>query len=124
MSKIIKRALKILEARMSYESDIFRCPNDTKIYFRLKLGDQQREIFSVLYLTNKHQLISYEELFMGTIDGTTIHVREVVKMGLALNAAAIICAHNHPQVIVNHLERMKALQDESRMHAILWIFAC
>ena len=36
---------------------------------------------------------------MGTIDGASIHVREIVKLGLALNAAAIICAHNHPSGI-------------------------
>ena len=96
MSKIIKRALKILESRMTYESDVFTKPEDTKNYLRLKLGNKEREIFAVLYLNNRNQLISYEELFMGTIDGASIHVREIVKLGLALNAAAIICAHNHP----------------------------
>lgn len=99
MSKIIKRALKILESRMTYEYNTFSSPEDTKNYLRLKLGEQEREIFSVLYLSNRHQLISYEELFLGTIDGTTIHVREIVKLGLALNAAAIVCAHNHPSGI-------------------------
>jgi len=99
MSKIIKRALKILESRMTYESNIFSSPDDTKNYLRLKLGNKEREIFSVLYLSSLHQLISYEELFLGTIDGTSIHVREIVKLGLALNAAAIVCAHNHPSGI-------------------------
>ena len=48
-------------------------------------------------LSNGYQLlVSYEELFHGTIDGATVHVREIVKLGLSLNAAAIICAHNHP----------------------------
>lgn len=99
MSKIIKRALKILESRMTYESNSFSSPDDTKNYLRLKIGNKEREIFSVLYLSNRHQLISYEELFMGTIDGTSIHVREIVKLGLVLNAAAIVCAHNHPSGI-------------------------
>ena len=99
MSKVIKRALKILESRMTYESNTFSSPDDTKNYLRLKLGEQEREIFSVLYLSNRHQLISYEELFLGTIDGTSIHVREIVKLGLSLNAAAIVCAHNHPSGI-------------------------
>ena len=99
MSKIIKRALKILESRMTYESNTFSSPEDTKNYLRLKLGNKEREIFSVLYLSNRHQLISYEELFLGTIDGTSIHVREIVKLGLSLNAAAIVCAHNHPSGI-------------------------
>ena len=99
MSKIIKRALKILESRMTYESNIFSSPDDTKNYLRLKLGNKEREIFSVLYLSSQHQLISYEELFLGTIDGASIHVREIVKLGLALNATAIVCAHNHPSGI-------------------------
>jgi DNA repair protein RadC len=96
MSKIIKRALKILEARMTYQLDFFTNPQDTKNYLRLKLGAEEREVFAVLYLSNRNQLISYEELFLGTIDGATIHVREIVKLGLKLNAATIICAHNHP----------------------------
>ena len=96
MSKIVKRALKILETRMTYQTDFFTNPNDTKNYLRLKLGGNEREVFAVLYLSNRNQLISYEELFFGTIDGATVHVREIVKLGLSLNAAAIICAHNHP----------------------------
>lgn len=96
MSKIIRRALKILESRMTYQTDIFTNPNDTKNYLRLKLGCREREVFAVLYLSNRNQLISYEELFLGTIDGASVHVREIVKLGLSLNAASIICAHNHP----------------------------
>ncbi len=96
MSKIVKRALKILESRMTYQSDYFTSPNDTKNYLRLKLGGNEREVFAVLYLSNRNQLISYEELFYGTIDGATVHVREIMKLGLSLNAASIICAHNHP----------------------------
>lgn len=38
MSKIIRRALKILESRMTYETDFFNSPRDTKNYLRLKLG--------------------------------------------------------------------------------------
>ena len=64
MSKIIRRALKILEARMVYKSNTFANPDDTRNYLRLKLGNKEREIFAVLYLTNRHQLISYEELFL------------------------------------------------------------
>ena len=102
MSKIIRRALKILESRMTYQSDIFTNPQDTKNYLRLKLGGNEREVFAVLYLSNRNQLISCEELFHGTIDGATVHVREIMKLGLSLNAAAIICAHNHPSGVCEH----------------------
>ena len=108
MSKIIKRAVKILESRMTQETDFFTSPEDTKNYLRLKLGSNEREVFAVLYLSNRNQLISYEELFHGTIDGATVHVREIMKLGLSLNAAAIICAHNHPSGVCepSHADEM------------------
>ena len=93
---------------MTYETDFFNNPNDTKNYLRLKLGSNEREVFAVLYLSNRTQLISYEELFFGTIDGATVHVREIVKLGLSLNAAAVICAHNHPSGVCepSHADEM------------------
>ena len=50
----------------------------------------------VLFLDNQHRLLSYETLFVGTIDHTEVHSREVVKAALRYNAAAVIVAHNHP----------------------------
>ena len=93
---------------MTYETDFFTSPEDTKNYLRLKLGSREREVFAVMYLSNRNQLISYEELFLGTIDGSSVYVREIVKLGLALNAAAIICAHNHPSGVCepSHADEM------------------
>ena len=47
-------------------------------------------------LDTRHRLIEYAELFQGTIDGTEVHPREVVRRALRCNAAAVIVAHNHP----------------------------
>ena len=47
-------------------------------------------------LSWRHRLIEYVELFRGTIDGASVHPREVVKLALAKNAAAILLAHPHP----------------------------
>jgi DNA repair protein RadC len=41
-------------------------------------------------------VLEFEEMFRGTIDGASVHPREVVKAALARNAAAVIIAHNHP----------------------------
>ena len=108
MSQIIRRALKILETRMTYETDFFTSPVDTKNYLRLKLGSNEREVFAVLYLSNRNQLISYEELFLGTVDGASVYPREVVKSALKHNAASIICAHNHPSGVCepSHADEM------------------
>jgi hypothetical protein len=47
------------------------------------------------------RVIAFEELFRGTIDGASVHAREVVKSALGHNAAACIIAHNHPQASAN-----------------------
>ncbi|MEM7612261.1 MAG: DNA repair protein RadC [Pseudomonadota bacterium] len=71
-------------------------PADTKAYFSARLRDFQHEVFCCLYLDNRHRVLRFEELFRGTIDGTSVYPREVVKQALKYNAAAIIVAHNHP----------------------------
>jgi DNA repair protein RadC len=78
------------------QRDVIIDPNMTRRYLCAKLRHQEREVFACLYLDNQHRLISYEELFYGTIDGASIHPREVVKRVLYHNAAAAIFAHNHP----------------------------
>jgi DNA repair protein RadC len=47
-------------------------------------------------LDNRHRLIASDILFAGTIDGSSVHPREVVKCALRHNAAAVIFSHNHP----------------------------
>ncbi|MBS0590521.1 MAG: DNA repair protein RadC [Proteobacteria bacterium] len=63
---------------------------------RARLVGYPYEVFACLFLDNRHRLIAFEELFRGTIDGASVHVREVVRRCLAHNAAAVIFAHNHP----------------------------
>ncbi len=76
--------------------DVISDPGMTRLYLKSRLRDYEREVFAVLLLDNQHRLIAYEELFYGTIDGASVHPREVVKRVLAVNAAAVIFAHNHP----------------------------
>ncbi|HFD31461.1 MAG TPA: JAB domain-containing protein [Gammaproteobacteria bacterium] len=67
-----------------------------KGYLKSKLRDYQHEVFACLFLDNRHRVIKYEEMFMGTIDAASVYPREVVKRVLFHNAAAVIFAHNHP----------------------------
>jgi DNA repair protein RadC len=71
-------------------------PKATCDYLSLKLGSLEREVFAVIFLDKRHRLISYQEMFQGTIDGASVHPREVVKEALKQNAAAVILAHPHP----------------------------
>ena len=76
--------------------DVLTSPNDTKDFLVAQLRAYQHEVFACLFLDNRHQIISFDEMFKGTIDGASVYPREVVKQALARNAAAVIFAHNHP----------------------------
>jgi DNA repair protein RadC len=91
-------------ARRYYEQSLpvghpIRSPADTEAFLMARLRDLPHELFCCLYLDNRHRVLAFEELFRGTIDGTNVYPREVVKQALKVNAAAIILAHNHPSGI-------------------------
>jgi DNA repair protein RadC len=69
-------------------------PQATRDFLIRRLRDTPHELFCCLHLDNRHRLIAFDELFRGTIDGASVHPREVVKQALARNAAAVILAHN------------------------------
>jgi len=98
-SEII-RALPELAQRY-YESSLpageaIKSPRDTESYLHARIGNLGHELFCCLYLDNRHRVLRFDEMFRGTIDGTSVYPREVVKEALAINAAAVILAHNHP----------------------------
>ncbi len=76
--------------------DALTSPAETRNYLSAQLRHKKREVFACLYLDNRHRVLGYEELFFGTIDGASVHPREVVRRCIAHNAAAVILAHNHP----------------------------
>ncbi|NEX16360.1 MAG: hypothetical protein C1943_06970 [Halochromatium sp.] len=76
--------------------DVLTSPDATRDYLKLRLRGLSHEVFACLFLDNRHRVIEYQELFRGTIDGASVHPREVVKEAIRWNAAAVIFAHNHP----------------------------
>lgn len=76
--------------------DVLSCPDDTRRYLQARLRDLSHEVFACLFLDNRNRVIVCEEMFRGTIDGASVHPREVVRSALEHNAAAVILAHNHP----------------------------
>lgn len=71
-------------------------PRAARDYLVARLRDLEHEVFCCLFLDSRHRLTRCEELFRGTVDGASVHPREVVKQALARNATAVILAHNHP----------------------------
>jgi DNA repair protein RadC len=93
---IINQALSILDGRLRTPGDTMKSPGDVSRYCELRLAGLEHEVFMVLYLDNRHRLIEAREEFRGTLTQTSVYPREIVKTALALNAGAIILAHNHP----------------------------
>ena len=90
---IIRSAMAILQGRMRHTNDTFTSPEITRDYLRLRISELPYEVFGMLFLDNRHRLIKAHELFRGTIDGASVHPREVVSECLACNSASVILAH-------------------------------
>lgn len=95
MQAVVEMSRRYLEEKVQ-RGDVLDNVGDVKNYLKSRLQHYPFEVFSCLFLDNKHRIIEYEELFRGTIDGANVHPREVVRRVLDHNAAAIILAHNHP----------------------------
>ena len=93
---VIVQALTILEGRLGEPGVCIDSPDKTRQYLTLKLAEKKHEVFCILFLDNRHRVVGFEEMFRGTIDGASVHPREVVRAVLEHNAAAVILAHNHP----------------------------
>ena len=78
------------------EKEVISGSNQAEAYFRLKLAEAKHELFAVLYLDTRHQVLGYETLFRGSINGANVPPRVVAQRCLETNAASIVVAHNHP----------------------------
>jgi DNA repair protein RadC len=120
LQAVLEMARRYLHEQLK-SSDSLTSPEMTQHYLKCRLRHYAYEVFSCLFLDNRHRVIHYEELFRGTIDGANVHPREVVKRALEHNAAALIFAHNHPsgvaepsradRQITQHLKEALALVD-------------
>lgn len=83
-------------AAMNVQRPMLGSPAASRPHVIACLNGRGHEVFFVLFLDNRHRLIEAVEMFRGTIDGASVHPREVVKESLLRGAAAVILAHNHP----------------------------
>lgn len=115
---ILAHAAQILESRIKHDPVDLASSRYAKQWLRSKLAGHEREVFLVVHLDKQHRLIEAEELFYGTLDGSMVHPREVVKSVLKRNAGAVLFVHNHPsgvaepsQADIGITRRLKAALD-------------
>lgn len=117
---VVQQALAWLEGQVQ-RGDALTAPDAVRSYLRLRLGPRPHEVFAVVFLDARNQVIDIQELFRGTLTQASVYPREVVIEALARNAAAVILAHNHPsglaepsradQALTHTLQQALALVD-------------
>ncbi len=70
-------------------------------FLKHNLRDRNREVFMVILLNGKNRILDLVELFEGTLTTSAVYPREVIKLILEKDAAAVIFVHNHPSGNVN-----------------------
>ncbi len=78
------------------DSPVLQSPQAVGHYLRLRFSGQPYESFVAIFLDMQSRLLACEEVARGTLDRVTLYPREIIKMALRQNAAAVIFAHNHP----------------------------
>jgi DNA repair protein RadC len=94
-TEILAAAEDILRRKLERQGSLTD-PASSAAFLRMRLAGLEHEEFHVVWLDNRHSIIAVEGLFRGTIDGASVHPREVVKRALRWNAAAVVACHNHP----------------------------
>ncbi len=95
LQAVLEMARRALSETLA-ERPLFQSPGAVRDYLRLAIGAKPFEVFFALFLDAQHRLLAADELFRGTLNQTSVYPREVVKRALAVNAAAVVFAHNHP----------------------------
>lgn len=108
---IILQAITLLEKRVFKAGPSLGSPAAVRDYLRLKLVEEPNEVFAVVFLDSQHQVLAYEPLFKGSVDQTSVYPRVVVQRALALNASALILAHQHPSGVTEPSTADRTLTD-------------
>lgn len=98
---VVNQALAIIARRLRVSATSMHRPQDVENYLKLQLATAERELFAVMLLDNRHRLIDFRILHAGTHDGAEVQPREIARAALAVNATAVILAHNHPSQVAD-----------------------
>lgn len=110
LQAVMEMSRRHLEACLVRDSAL-ESPQAVRQYLSARLRHEAREVFACLLLDNRHRVIRYEALFYGTINAASVYPREVVKLALECNAAAVILSHNHPSGVAEPSQADRQITD-------------
>lgn len=110
----INVAVEAIRSRL-ITCDVMGSPTDVGNFLKMKLANEPEEWFAVLFLNNQQQLISFQRLFRGTINASSVHIRVIARKALELNAAALVLAHNHPSGVAEPSKADKRITSDIKV---------
>ena len=113
----IKAALELAKRLVQEEwkkTERIHCSDDAFHYVRLRMRDLSREVFRVLFLTSRHDIIEDQEVFKGSLAESVASSREIILAAVRCSAAAVILVHNHPSG-----EAQPSAEDKQITHKII-----
>jgi DNA repair protein RadC len=96
--QILAAARRVLAHRVRRGATL-NSPRSVYEYLTMKLGALDYEVFGLVLADQRRKVIECVELFRGTIDGASVHPREIVKLVLERGAASVVLFHNHPSMV-------------------------
>ncbi|KHE67734.1 DNA repair protein RadC [Halobacillus sp. BBL2006] len=87
---------KRMQQMKPVERYMIRSPEDGADFVMEEMRDLKQEHFICLFLNTKNQVLHRQTIFIGSLNASIVHPREVFKEAVKRSAASIICAHNHP----------------------------
>ena len=92
-------ALELGKRIQQYKPDekyIIRSPEDGADYVMEEMRNLKQEHLVALFLNTKNQIIHRQTIFIGSLNASIVHPREIFREAVKRSAASIVCAHNHP----------------------------
>lgn len=78
------------------ETDVIRCPSDVVQLVMEEMRFLQQEHFVCMFLNTKNRVIDKKCIFIGSLNTSVVHPREIFREAIRCSAASVICIHNHP----------------------------
>ena len=87
---------KRLSQQKTDDKFTIRSPKDAATYLMADMTSLNQEHFVTLFLNVKNQILHKQTIFIGSLNASIVHPREIFREAVKRSAASIICAHNHP----------------------------